>query len=78
VDQVENLCIQRALAAFRLDAAEWGVNVQSYSGSTANFSVFTGILHPFDRLMGLDLPSGGQYVAVRARPTQRERQREKE
>jgi glycine hydroxymethyltransferase len=62
VDQVENLCIQRALAAFRLDAAEWGVNVQSYSGSTANFSVFTGILHPFDRLMGLDLPSGGHLT----------------
>ena len=64
VDQVELLCIKRALAAFNLDPAVWGVNVQSYSGSTANFSVLTALLHPFDRLMGLDLPSGGQYVAA--------------
>ena len=62
VDQVETLCIKRALAAFSLDANEWGVNVQSYSGSTANFSALTALLHPFDRLMGLDLPSGGQCV----------------
>lgn len=32
----------------------------SYSGSTANFAVFTGMLKPHDRIMGLDLPSGGQ------------------
>ena len=62
IDQIELLCIKRALAAFHLDPNEWGVNVQSYSGSTANFSALTALLHPFDRLMGLDLPSGGQYV----------------
>ena len=33
VDKVERLCQQRALAAYRLDAAEWGVNVQPYSGA---------------------------------------------
>lgn len=38
VDQVENLCIKRALEAFHLDANHWGVNVQPYSG---NFSCFT-------------------------------------
>jgi glycine hydroxymethyltransferase len=32
VDEVENLCIKRALEAFRLNSAEWGVNVQPYSG----------------------------------------------
>jgi len=62
IDQIELLCIKRALAAFHLDPTEWGVNVQSYSGSTANFSALTALLHPFDRLMGLDLPSGGQYA----------------
>ena len=43
IDQIELLCQKRALEAFRLDSQEWGVNVQSYSGSTANFAVFTGL-----------------------------------
>ena len=39
IDQVELLCQQRALEAFGLDPEEWGVNVQSLSGSPANFQV---------------------------------------
>lgn len=62
VDEVESLCRRRALAAFRLDAAAWGVNVQPYSGSPANFAVYTALLQPHDRLMGLDLPSGGHLT----------------
>jgi glycine hydroxymethyltransferase len=62
IDQVENLCISRALAAFGLDQKEWGVNVQPYSGSTANFAVYTAVMKPHDRLMGLDLPSGGHLT----------------
>ena len=58
VDQIELLCQQRALEAYRLDPAVWGVNVQPYSGSPANFAVYTALLRPHDRLMGLDLPSG--------------------
>lgn len=65
IDQVENLCIKRALAAYRLDPKAWGVNVQPYSGSTANFAVYTALLQPHDRVMGLDLPSGGQSVEHR-------------
>lgn len=30
VDQVEDMCRNRALAAYRLDADKWGVNVQPY------------------------------------------------
>lgn len=63
VDQIELLCEQRALEAFDLDPACWGVNVQPYSGSPANFAAYTALLQPHDRLMGLDLPDGGQYVA---------------
>lgn len=39
IDQVELLCQKRALEAFGLDPSEWGVNVQSLSGSPANFQV---------------------------------------
>lgn len=62
VDQIELLCERRALEAFDLDPARWGVNVQPYSGSPANFAAYTALLQPHDRLMGLDLPDGGQYV----------------
>ncbi|KNC49968.1 serine hydroxymethyltransferase [Thecamonas trahens ATCC 50062] len=62
IDQVEELAQARALAAFGLDPEEWGVNVQAYSGSPANLAVQTALLEPHDRLMGLDLPSGGHLT----------------
>ncbi|KAK4534272.1 hypothetical protein CDCA_CDCA01G0297 [Cyanidium caldarium] len=62
IDELERLCQQRALAAFSLDPNEWGVNVQPYSGSPANFAVYTALLSPHDRIMGLDLPSGGHLT----------------
>merc|ERR1719229_715598 len=62
IDKVENLCKERALKAFSLNEKEWGVNVQSYSGSPANFAVYTAMLPPHSRVMGLDLPSGGHLT----------------
>jgi len=62
IDKVENLCKQRALEAFGLNDKEWGVNVQPYSGSPANFAVYTALLQPHARIMGLDLPSGGHLT----------------
>jgi glycine hydroxymethyltransferase len=59
IDKIELLCENRALEAFGLNSADWAVNVQPYSGSPANFAVYTGLLNPGDRIMGLDLPSGG-------------------
>lgn len=53
---------QRALKAFGLKDTEWGVNVQPYSGSPANFAVYTAMLPPHSRVMGLDLPSGGHLT----------------
>jgi len=62
IDKVENLCKDRALKAFGLKETEWGVNVQPYSGSPANFAVYTAMLAPHSRVMGLDLPSGGHLT----------------
>jgi len=59
IDQVELLCQKRALEAFQLDPEEWGVNVQSLSGSPANFQVYTALLETHDRILSLDLPHGG-------------------
>lgn len=59
IDEIETLCCERALAAFGLDSENWGVNVQPYSCTSANFAVYTGLLLPGDRIMGLDTPSGG-------------------
>ena len=62
IDETERLCQSRALEAFRLKDDEWGVNVQVLSGSPANFCVYTALLNPHDRIMGLDLPHGGHLT----------------
>lgn len=62
IDQIEELCQKRALEAYGLDPDKWGVNVQPYSGSPANFAVYTALLKPHSRIMGLDLPSGGHLT----------------
>jgi len=59
IDMAEDMCRNRALSAMRADPAKWGVNVQTLSGSPANFAAFSAILKPHDRIMGLDLPHGG-------------------
>lgn len=55
IDKIENLCKSRALEAYRLNPEEWGCNVQVLSGSPANLAVYTGLLAPGEKMMGLDL-----------------------
>ena len=62
IDEMEQLCKNRALNLYNLDKNEWSVNVQPYSGSPANLAAFTALLNPHDRIMGLDLPSGGHLT----------------
>lgn len=65
------LAQKRALEAYRLDPEQWGVNVQPYSGSPANFAVYTALIQPHDRIMGLDLPDGGHLTHGFMTPTKR-------
>ncbi|KAB0401150.1 hypothetical protein E2I00_011493 [Balaenoptera physalus] len=62
IDELEVLCQKRALQVYGLDPQSWGVNVQPYSGSPANFAVYTALVEPHGRIMGLDLPDGGHLT----------------
>src|SRR6476620_610300 len=58
VDVVETLAIDRAKALFGAEH----VNVQPHSGTQANMAVYFGFLKPGDKLMGMDLSSGGHLT----------------
>jgi len=58
IDQVEQLCIDRAKALFNVDHA----NPQPYSGSPANLAVYFAFMKPGDTVMGLGLPAGGHLT----------------
>ncbi|KAI4822673.1 hypothetical protein KUCAC02_008205 [Chaenocephalus aceratus] len=60
--ELEKLCQKRSLETYGLDSEKWGVNVQPYSGSPANFAVYTAVVEPHGRIMGLDLPDGGHMT----------------
>lgn len=61
-DKVEQLCVERALALFGLDAGKWHVNVQPLSGSPANLAVFLGLVPPGGKIMGMSLADGGHLT----------------
>merc|ERR1711865_1322316 len=71
IDQAEELCRTRALTAFKADSSKWGVNVQPLSGSPANMYVYSALLKPRDRIMGLDLPHGGHLSHGFQTPTKK-------
>ena len=57
-DEVENLCIERAKEAFGCEY----VNVQAYSGATANYTVFNAVLDPGDKILAMRLDHGGHLT----------------
>merc|ERR1719217_689168 len=71
IDKAEDLCRNRALEAFKADPDKWGVNVQPLSGSPANMYVYSALLKPHDRIMGLDLPHGGHLSHGFQTPTKK-------
>jgi glycine hydroxymethyltransferase len=62
IDRLELLTQKRALEAYRLDPTVWGVNVQALSGSPANFMVYTALLQPGGKILGLKLAEGGHLT----------------
>ena len=58
VDKVETLAIERARLLFGAEHA----NVQPHSGSQANFAVYTAVLQPGDKILGMNLSHGGHLT----------------
>jgi glycine hydroxymethyltransferase len=58
VDKVEVLAIERAKQIFGAEHA----NVQPHSGSQANFAVYTAVLQPGDKVLGMNLSHGGHLT----------------
>jgi glycine hydroxymethyltransferase len=58
VDKVETLAIERAKMLFNAEHA----NVQPHSGSQANFAVYTAVLQPGDKILGMNLSHGGHLT----------------
>lgn len=59
IDEIEDICKERALKAFGLKKDTWDVNVQAHSGCEANLSVINGLLEPGDKILSMFLPDGG-------------------
>jgi glycine hydroxymethyltransferase len=58
VDQTEQLAIDRLKKIFDCEYA----NVQPHSGAQANAAVCLAVLHPGDKILGLDLSMGGHLT----------------
>jgi glycine hydroxymethyltransferase len=55
MDDIEDLAIQELCSLFNSDYA----NVQPHCGANANTAVYQAFLSPGDRILGMDLASGG-------------------
>ena len=58
VDKAEQVAIARAKKLFGAEHA----NVQPHSGSQANFAVYTAVLQPGDKILGMNLSHGGHLT----------------
>ncbi len=58
VDKIEELAINRAKRLFNCEFA----NVQPHSGSQANGAVYSALLKPYDKILGMDLSHGGHLT----------------
>lgn len=57
-DELETLAMERCREVYGAEH----VNMQPYSGSTANYSIYCAILKPGDKIMGMRLDQGGHLT----------------
>ncbi|MBU4223980.1 serine hydroxymethyltransferase, partial [Patescibacteria group bacterium] len=70
VDEIEELCKNRALKLFKLcnkkclhrAKSRWHVNVQPYSGSPANLAIYSALVPIGSKIMGMSLEMGGHLT----------------
>lgn len=58
VDKIEEIAIERAKKLFGCSYA----NVQPHAGSQANAAVYSALLKPYDKILGMDLSHGGHLT----------------
>ena len=58
VDEIENVCIERAKELFGAKFA----NVQAHSGSQANLAAYMALCQPGNNVLGMDLSNGGHLT----------------
>ncbi len=61
-DEIERLACARGLEVFHLRGSRWRINVQPYSGSTANAAIYFALMKPGDTLLGMKLSVGGHLT----------------
>ncbi len=62
IDEIENLCKERALKLFKLSKNKWSVNVQPLSGSPANLAIIYALVPKGEKIMGMSLTDGGHLT----------------
>ncbi len=59
IDGIERLAKERALKLFKLDPEVWDVEVQAVTGAYANAAIYSALIEPGDRMLGMYLKDGG-------------------
>lgn len=59
IDELDELCRERALHLFGLSPDEWAVNIQALSGSPANLAIYAALVPRDAVIMGMSLDHGG-------------------
>ncbi|MEK7115464.1 MAG: serine hydroxymethyltransferase [Patescibacteria group bacterium] len=62
IDELETLCQKRAIKLFGLSPNVEHVNVQPLSGAPANMAVYTALVPPGGKIMGMSLSHGGHLT----------------